>query len=251
MANHSVQNQTNSTSYDFGSGIEDYSIIDSRYFSQVASIEDEKKVSSTYLSFKRFCDVSLSLCGILLTSPILLLTSLIIKCTSRGPVIFKDRRLGLGGKEFNVYKFRTMYLDAESNIDNYLTGAEKRIWNIERKFDNDPRITKIGKILRKSSLDELPQLFNILVGNMSFVGPRPITKNEIDSHFTYHEQDMLFSCKPGLTGYWQVYGRSNVDFASGERQKLELKYYNKRSFLLDVKLFLLTIPSVIMQKGAK
>ena len=143
-----------------------------------------------------------------------------------------------------------MYYDAESNIDKYLTPEQKETWLRERKLDNDPRITKLGRILRKTSLDELPQLFNILFGSMSVVGPRPISTKELDN-FTDEELEILFTAKPGLTGYWQVYGRSDVDFESGERQRLELEYFSKRSFWFDIGLIFKTIPSVLSSKGAK
>ncbi len=209
------------------------------------------KGGKIYAFFKRIFDVFCSLLAIIVLSPLLLLLSLLVKITTKGPVFFLDRRVGKNGKEIKVYKYRSMYVDAESRLKEYLTEEQYQTWLTERKIDNDPRITKLGKIIRKTSLDELPQLFNILKGDMSIVGPRPITKLEIDLNFSEEERKILLSAHPGLTGYWQVYGRSDVDYASGKRQKLELEYYKHRSILFDIKLILLTIPAVLKSKGAK
>ena len=162
-----------------------------------------------------------------------------------------DKRIGKKGKEIKVLKFRSMYYDAETNIDKYLTPEQKEIWIRERKLDDDPRITKVGKFLRKTSLDELPQLFNILFGSMSVVGYRPMSSREVEEHFTEEERQILYKAKPGLTGYWQVYGRSDVDFESGERQRLELEYFSKRGFWFDLGLVFKTIPAVLNRRGAK
>ena len=162
-----------------------------------------------------------------------------------------DKRIGKKGKEIKVLKFRSKYYDAETNNDKYLTPEQKEIWIRERKLDDDPRITKVGKFLRKTSLDELPQLFNILFGSMSVVGYRPMSSREVEEHFTEEERQILYKAKPGLTGYWQVYGRSDVDFESGKRQKLELEYFSKRGFWFDLGLVFKTIPAVLNHKGAK
>ena len=124
-------------------------------------------------------------------------------------------------------------------------------WKENYKIENDPRITKIGKFIRKTSIDELPQLFNIFKGDMSFVGPRPITKLELEHNFTEYEANVFTSAKPGLTGYWQVCGRSNVSFENGERQKIELEYFSKRGFWYDIGLIFRTIPAVLKTRGAK
>lgn len=211
----------------------------------------EVKGSKAYAFSKRAFDLFCSSLAIIILSPLLLILSMIVKFSSKGPVLFKDKRIGLDGKEIKVYKFRSMYIDAESNIRKYLTEEQIKTWKIERKLDNDPRITKIGKFLRKTSLDELPQLFNIFAGTLSIVGPRPITFVELKENYTPYERRKLLSVKPGLTGYWQVYGRSDVDYKSGERQKEELAYLPKRSFFFDLKLIFLTIPAVLKHKGAK
>ena len=204
-----------------------------------------------YSFFKRLFDFLSSLIVIILISWLLLILYIIQIFATKGHPIFKDNRIGKKGKHIKVYKFRSMYYDAESNIDKYLTPEQKEIWLRERKLDDDPRIIKVGKFLRKTSLDELPQLFNILFGSMSVVGYRPMSEREVNEHFTEKERKILFKAKPGLTGYWQVYGRSDVDFASGERQKLELEYFSKRGFFFDLGLIFKTIPAVLKHKGAK
>lgn len=210
-----------------------------------------KKVGPFYYFFKRFFDILFSFIFLVLLSWLLLILAIIVKCSSKGPILFKDVRVGRKGKTIKVWKYRSMYIDAESNIDKYLTPEQKEIWIRERKLDNDPRITKIGRFLRKTSLDELPQLFNIFGGSMTFVGPRPITKVELEEHFNEQEKEIILLARPGLTGYWQVYARNDAEFETGERQKLELAYFQKRGLFFDFKLLILTIPAVLKHKGAK
>lgn len=204
-----------------------------------------------YFFVKRCFDLFVSFLLIIILSPLLLIVALLVKCTSKGPIIFADKRVGKGGKTIHVYKFRSMYVDAEDRLKKYLTPEQYRQWQVERKVDNDPRITKVGKFIRKTSIDELPQLFNILFGSMSFVGPRPISKMEFDENYTPEGQAILNAMKPGLFSNWAVRGRSNVTFQSGERQKLELDYFNKRSVWYDIKLMFLLIPAVFSHNGAK
>lgn len=210
-----------------------------------------KKVPPLYHFFKRFLDILFSFIFIILLSWLLLILAILVKCSSKGPALFKDVRVGKKGKVIKVLKYRSMYIDAETNIDKYLTPEQKETWIKERKLDKDPRITKIGRFLRKTSLDELPQLFNIFGGSMSFVGPRPITKIELEQHFTEEEKAILLDAKPGLTGYWQVYARNDAEFETGERQRLELAYFQKRGIFFDIKIVFLTIPAVLKHKGAK
>lgn len=203
-----------------------------------------------YFFFKRCFDFIMSLIAILLLSWLLFIIFVIQLFVTKGHPIFPDKRVGRKGKLIRVLKFRSMYYDAETNIDKYLTPEQKEIWLRERKIEPDPRITKFGRLIRKTSLDELPQLFNIFIGNMSFVGPRPISEKEL-SNFTKEELDVLLSAKPGLTGYWQVSGRNNIDFKSGERQKVELEYFSKRGFFYDIGIIFRTIPAVLTKRGAK
>lgn len=209
------------------------------------------KGGKAYDFWKRVFDLMCSFLAICLLSWLLLLIFTVQIFATKGHPIFKDMRIGKGGKTIGVLKFRSMYYDAETNIDKYLTPEQKEIWTRERKLDNDPRITKFGHFLRVTSLDELPQLFNILFGSMSLVGYRPMSEREYRDHFTEEQRHVLALAKPGLTGYWQVYGRSDVDFESGKRQKLELEYFSKRSFWFDLKLIFLTVPAVFKEKGAK
>lgn len=211
------------------------------------------KGNKSYLFFKRVLDIVVSFISIvfLMVTLIFPIISVLVLISTRGTVIFKDERMGLNKKKISIYKFQTMFSDAETNLDKYLDENQKKKWQKERKLDDDPRVTKLGKFLRKTSLDELPQLFNILGGSLSLVGPRPITKQELESNFTEYEQNQLMKVKPGLTGYWQVKDRSLATYESGERQKEELYYLPRRGLWFDIKIILLTIPAIFKGKGAK
>lgn len=211
------------------------------------------KGNKSYLFFKRVLDIVVSFISIvfLMVTLIFPIISVLVLISTRGKVIFKDERMGLNKKKISIYKFQTMFSDAETNLDKYLDENQKKKWQKERKLDDDPRVTKLGKFLRKTSLDELPQLFNILGGSLSLVGPRPITKQELESNFTEYEQNQLMKVKPGLTGYWQVKDRSLATYESGERQKEELYYLPRRGLWFDIKIILLTIPAIFNGKGAK
>ena len=210
-----------------------------------------KKVTWWYRFCKRTFDIFLSAFAILLLSLLLIVIWVAVLIASRGYPIYKDKRIGKDHKKINVYKFRSMYIDAETNVDKYLNKAQKKQWKKERKVEHDPRVTPVGRILRKTSLDELPQLFNILFGSMSFVGPRPITESELEQHFTKEQQDIMLSARPGLIGYWGVMGRSNVEYKNGVRQKLELDYFKLRGFWFDIGLMFRVIPAVLKGSGAK
>ena len=210
-----------------------------------------KKANWWYRFVKRSFDIWVSLIAIIILSPLYLLFIIINAIYTRGHPIFFDKRIGKDHKRINVYKYRSMYYDAETNVDKYLSKAQKKQWKKERKVENDPRITPFGRILRKTSIDELPQLFNILFGSMSFVGPRPITEGELTNNFTKEQQDIMLSARPGLIGYWGVKGRSNVAFADGVRQKLELDYFKLRGIWFDLGLMFRVIPAVLKGSGAK
>ena len=210
-----------------------------------------KKVTWWYRFWKRTFDIFVSAFAILLLSLLLIVLTILVLIFSKGSPIFKDKRVGKDFKKINVYKFRSMYIDAETNVDKYLNKAQKKQWKKERKVEHDPRVTPIGRVLRKTSLDELPQLFNILFGSMSFVGPRPITESELSQHFTEEQQKIYVSARPGLIGYWGVKGRSNVEFKSGVRQKLELDYFKLRGLFFDLGLMFRVIPAVLKGSGAK
>lgn len=204
-----------------------------------------------YAFIKRTFDIVVSFIAIvILLIPMILLT-IINAVFGKVPPLIRIKRVGKDGKTFTLYKFRSMYVDAESRLEHYLTKEQIEIWKRERKIDNDPRITKVGKILRKTSLDELPQLFNILIGDLSIIGNRPLSQMEYDTHFNEEEKKLLDKMRPGLTGYWQVYGRSNVTFLSGERQKMYLHYSKHANLWLDIKIFFKTFLVVLTHKGAK
>lgn len=210
-----------------------------------------RKKSLAYFFVKRGFDIFNSLLLILLLSPILLILTICAAISSRGAPIFKDVRLGKDGKTIKVYKYRSMFRDAETNPQKYLNEEQMQQWMRERKVEDDPRITRFGRFVRKTSLDELPQLFNILFGTLSFVGPRPIVQRELDGAFYPEQQKILLSARPGMIGNWDVNGRSKVTFASGQRQYLELDYFAKRSLWFDFKLLLKVIPAVLKHDGAQ
>jgi exopolysaccharide biosynthesis polyprenyl glycosylphosphotransferase len=195
---------------------------------------DQFHKSILYFIIKRFIDIAASFVGIILLSPIMLIVSILIKIESRGPLIFKQERVGIYGKTFEMYKFRSMIQNAEQLIDKLKDKNEMS--GPMFKIKDDPRITKVGRFIRKTSIDELPQLFNVLKGEMSLVGPRPNLPSEVIHYTAFQKQKLL--AKPGLTCYWQVMGRNNIDFE--EWMKLDVKYVRDRSTLLDIKLIFKT-----------
>lgn len=203
---------------------------------------DKKKV---YLSVKRTSDVAISSLALILLMPIMLLIGAIIKLESKGKVFYKQKRIGKNGKYFTIYKFRTMVSDAD-NFEKYFSKEQLIKYKENFKLEDDPRITKIGKILRKTSLDELPQLINIIKGDLSIIGPRPIVDNEIDKYGL--DKDKFLSVTPGLTGNWAANGRSCTTYE--ERIKLELDYIENLSFKMDMDIFFKTIATVVKGKGA-
>ena len=210
-----------------------------------------RKVSTFYYFIKRVWDIFFAVVLLLLTSPVIIVVFIILLFCGNGTPIYADKRVGKDGKTIKVLKFRSMYKDADDNPKKYLNDEQYEQFVKERKVDNDPRITKFGKVIRKTSIDELPQLFNILAGSMSSVGNRPITIQELEANYKEEQQNVLLSAKPGLTGWWQVSGRNNVEYYNGERQKIELEYFEKRSIGFDLKIVFKTIPAVLKQKGVK
>lgn len=211
-------------------------------------IEIKVKEKKMFFFFKRLVDIVGSIAGLLLLTPILLLvSSFYLFGDNKGPIIFKQSRIGKNGEKFDIYKFRSMVIDAEEklNSDEYLL---KKYINNNYKLEpsEDPRITKFGEFIRKTSLDELPQFFNILKGQMSLVGPRPVIEKELEEYGDQVEK--FLSVKPGVTGYWQISGRSNIGYP--ERVDIELYYIDKASFKLDLNIMCLTVIHVIMKKGA-
>ncbi|QAA34767.1 MULTISPECIES: sugar transferase [Clostridium] len=198
-----------------------------------------------YLYIKRLFDFFSALILLVTISPVLLIICVAIKLDSKGPIFFEHSRLGKCGKLFKVYKFRTMVYNAAEVFNNF-TPEQKAEFEKNFKLDNDPRITKLGKFLRKTSLDELPQLINIIKGDLSVVGPRPIVQKEVVKYGAHAEK--LFTVKPGLTGYWQANGRSSTSYE--ERVKMDMYYIDNRTTWLDIKLIFKTVMSVIKKDGA-
>ena len=198
-----------------------------------------------YRLIKRIFDFILSLIGIAIMSPLFLIISIMIKCDTKGPVFFKQRRIGLNGKPLYIYKFRTMVTNAEELIASF-TPEQKKEWEESYKLKDDPRITRVGKILRKTSLDELPQLINIIKGEMSIIGPRPVVEEELSWYG--NDVDLVLSVKPGLTGWWAVNGRSEVPYQ--KRCDLELYYVKNASLALDIRSLRGTLRVVFSQRGA-
>lgn len=201
-----------------------------------------------YLFVKRLMDIIGATIGIVISSPFFLIISLLyLFGDNKGPVFFKQVRIGKDGKEFKIYKFRSMVVNAEEKLKANKLLYKKYIQNSYKlEPEEDPRITNTGRFLRKTSLDELPQLFNVLKGDMSLVGPRPVVAEELEE-YSYRKPDFL-SVQPGVTGYWQVSGRSEVLYP--ERVDVELYYVYNQSLLLDIKILIKTVLVVILRKGA-
>ncbi len=216
----------------------------------LARIDKENKVVKILKNgVIRIIDIIGSIIGIILLIPITILI-IIMKLVhkDRGPIIYTQNRVGKGGKLFKLYKFRTMVVGADEILDKYLQENEtaRMEYEINKKLKNDPRVTKIGKILRKTSLDEFPQFINVLKGEMSLVGPRPYLPKEVEDMGNVYYT--IVQCKPGITGLWQVSGRSDVSF--DERMELDIIYNKKHSILQDIIIILKTIGKIIKREGA-
>jgi len=256
-----------------GNGRLEYSVITGIYpdhiFHQLLSVEENEpdffpldldaapKPLGVQRLLKRAIDMLGSLCGLILLSPILLMIALAVRVSSPGPVIFKQMRIGLKGVRFAFYKFRSMHSNADDQIHreyvaNLIRGRLDKInqgdgENPFFKMKADSRVTRVGKVLRKLSLDELPQLFNVLKGDMSLVGPRPPLTYEVEKYEPWHLRRIL-EVKPGITGLWQVKGRSKTTF--NDMVRMDINYINKWSLWLDIKLVVMTPWSILSAKGA-
>ena len=209
-----------------------------------AGREFEIEESLSYLALKRAFDLSVSLAAVILLVPIIPLVAIMIKLDTAGPVLFRQERVGKNGRIFKFYKFRSMY-----------AGAEQRKKEIEAlneqdgpvfKARSDPRVTNVGKFLRRSSLDEIPQIFNVVKGDMSVVGPRPPLPSEVEHYQPWHRRRLEVT--PGITCLWQISGRSHLSF--NEWMRLDMEYLKQRSIKTDLLILLKTIPAVIARKGA-
>nr|BBH88626.1 multidrug MFS transporter [Thermosporothrix sp. COM3] len=207
----------------------------------------------TYLKVKRLLDIVITLLAAPLLLFVVILIAICIKLDSEGPVFFRQKRIGQDGRVFEMLKFRSMYVDSDQNIHKekiklFMNGGKLDTSgdpSLAYKFRNDPRVTRVGRIIRKTSLDELPQFWNVLRGEMSLVGPRPPLPYEVEM---YTEREWLRLCgKPGCTGTWQVYGRSRVSFQ--DMIEMDIEYLQMQSIWQDLKLIILTIPVMILGRG--
>jgi lipopolysaccharide/colanic/teichoic acid biosynthesis glycosyltransferase len=197
----------------------------------------------------RILDYLLTIPGLIIISPILLIISTAIKLDSPGPIIFKQKRVGRNGRIFTMYKFRSMVQNADQSLhkEHIKALSEGTLDQTNgSKMSQDPRITRLGRILRRSSLDELPQLFNVLLGDMSLVGPRPVPVYETDKYQLWQSERLAIT--PGMTGLWQVYGRGQTTF--DDQIRLDIRYIRNKSVWVYLKLLLQTIPAVLSRRGA-
>ena len=201
-----------------------------------------------YKYIKRIFDILFSLTGIIVIIPLSIIIKLLFLCTGDfGNIMYRQRRVGKGGKIIEIFKYRTMVKNADELLEDLLKDDRyKKEWEETQKLEHDPRITKIGKLLRMSSLDELPQCINVLKGDMSLVGPRPLVEGELELH---GGTELYWKIKPGITGWWATHGRSDIDYK--ERLELEYYYIRNQSLKLDLICILKTIGVVLKQEGAK
>lgn len=212
----------------------------------IGSVEfAENKKFTLYLISKRIMDIILALIALIISIPLFLILAILVKLDSKGPVFYGHTRKGKNRSDIKIYKFRTMYSNSDEIFENFSEEQKKEYYE-NFKLDNDPRVTKLGGFLRKTSLDELPQLLNVLKGDLSLIGPRPIVEKEISKYGEY--ADKFFSVIPGITGYWQANGRSDTSY--DERIQMDMYYIDNRSFMMDIKIILKTVISVIKKEGA-
>uniref|UniRef100_UPI00266F1A57 exopolysaccharide biosynthesis polyprenyl glycosylphosphotransferase n=1 Tax=Turicimonas muris TaxID=1796652 RepID=UPI00266F1A57 len=218
------------------------------YSENLIVLSVKNNLSRWYNQFvKRVFDMVVSVIGTLLISPFLLVIAILIKATSPGPAIYAHMRLGRHGKMFPCYKFRSMVKDADKKLAAYLASnpSAKAEWEREQKLKNDPRVTRVGMFLRKTSLDELPQLFNVIIGDMSLVGPRPITRSEVCKYGTYFSDYEMV--RPGMTGLWQTSGRSDTSY--DRRVRLDAWYVRNWNLWLDISMLVKTV-RVLLSKDS-
>ena len=205
---------------------------------------ESRESFSLYEICKRVMDILGSGCGLVLLSPVIIIVAILVKFSSKGPVFFSQKRVGKNGKVFEMYKFRSMVVNAEELKEKL--AAQNEMSGPMFKMKDDPRVTKVGRFIRKTSLDELPQLWNILKGDMSLVGPRPSLPKEVAQFETWMNKRLWV--KPGLTCYWQVSGRNNIDFE--DWMKLDCKYVDERNLWIDIKLIFKTVGVLFGDKNA-
>ena len=210
----------------------------------MSEVIESERSNVLYEVIKRIIDIVASFTGLIVLSPLMLVVSILIKLESKGEVIFKQKRVGLNGKEFDMYKFRSMVVNAEELKEKL--AAQNEMSGPMFKMKDDPRVTKVGKFIRKTSIDELPQLWNVLKGDMSLVGPRPSLPKEVAQFEDWMHKRL--EVKPGLTCYWQVSGRNNIDFE--DWMKLDIKYVDERNLWIDIKLIFKTVFVLFGDKNA-
>lgn len=216
----------------------------------INTIRSKNSSKILYLTVKRIFDFLVGLFGTLLLLPVSLIIKLALICTNdRGPLFFKQRRIGQCGQEIYIYKFRSMVFGAEDILKDLMSKDPKikKEYEKNKKLANDPRVTKVGKIIRVTCIDEMPQFLNLLKGDMSLIGPRPYLPSEIKEIGSSFKK--IISVKPGITGLWQVSDKSDMSFK--RRQKIDRKYADNQSLALDVKIFFRTFMTVICRKGTK
>lgn len=201
----------------------------------------------SYRYIKRAVDIGTSLFVAVISAIPVAATCLAIRIESFGSPLLRLPRVGRNGKLFGMYKLRTMYEDAEDRIEGYLSPEQLQEWEAEHKVEDDPRITRVGRLLRKTSLDEFPQFLNVILGDMSIVGPRPVTEEELERYGD--DVDTVLSARPGVTGYWQAYARNDATWESGERQQMELHYVLHISPRFDMRIILKTFGAIFNLTG--
>lgn len=209
----------------------------------ITGIEDRL----VYRFVKRAFDIVFSAAVVIVLAIPVALACIAIRLESAGAPVYAQERVGMNGRMIRVLKLRSMVADA-GDVEKYLSDEQMRQWQVERKVDDDPRVTRVGAFIRKTSLDELPQFLNVLKGDLSVIGPRPITKAELEQHFTVSESVELLSVRPGITGLWQATERNAATFESGRRQHIELRYVRERGFAMDIKCFFGTFGAMFGKK---
>ena len=223
-----------------------------RFFKRVTAAHDRSLPVASAVAVgqgvSRAAEVSLCFAAVLALAPLMLFVAALVHLQDGGPVIFRQRRIGRGGRPFSCLKFRTMAVNAEQILNDVLRSSPQRRgeWEREHKLRNDPRVTRLGAFLRRTSIDELPQLLNVLRGEMSLVGPRPIVEAEINRYgprFKYYA-----AVRPGITGLWQVSGRNDLSYRT--RVAMDVTYVRTRTARLDLRIMLATVYAVVMQRGS-
>jgi lipopolysaccharide/colanic/teichoic acid biosynthesis glycosyltransferase len=215
-----------------------------RYSAKAES--NSKGATTLYYFIKRCFDVLVSLVALVILFIPMVVCCIAICVDSKGSPIYRQLRVGKNGRPLRIFKLRTMYEDA-GNLEKYLSHEQLVQWKREHKVHHDSRITKVGRALRKASVDEVPQFLNVLIGQMSVVGPRPVEQDEVAAYGKF--QDEFLSVRPGVTGYWQVYARDRNEYQSGRRQAMELFYVRNQSLALDAKIFLKTFTAIFKTTG--